>query len=71
MQKSLLVLHGKAHGDTQTFLNGVKRGIGVYDAVYLAYENLLDEGGNVVVMIVKGVAGHAAGIGDVLNGDLV
>ena len=69
MQQSLLVFHGKAHCHTKTFIYGIERGIGLYYAVNFGDEYFLYKSGDVVVVIVKSVARHAAGVGNVLNGD--
>ena len=71
MQNGAAVLGGKLYNGVEPVHNGGHGGVGTDDGLGVLLDDLLNEGGDVLVVVVKGVAVDAAPLHNVLHGDVV
>ena len=62
---------GKLDHGIKSLHNGRDGGIGPDDGFGILLDDLLNEGGQILVMIIKGVAVDAAPLYDILDGDII
>ena len=64
------VLHDRLHGGIQAFLNGIERRVLADDLIHLNLANLLQQRGNVLIVIIEGIAVDPAAVRDIPDRDL-
>ena len=65
------VFQGEADGYIKAFIQGADGGIAADELVALFGEDGLQQGGDVLKVVVKGIAGDAAAVGDHADTDLM